>query len=41
MNKKKTGVIYSTNPNFKFEYEDDKTTKIPKEKQNKMTVYYS
>ena len=34
MNKKKTGVIYSTNPNFKFEYEDDKTTKIPKEKQN-------
>lgn len=34
MNKKKRGVIYSTNPNFKFEYEDEKITNIPKEKQN-------
>ena len=28
------GVVYSTNPNFSFEYEDDINKKIPKEKQN-------
>jgi translation initiation factor 1 len=31
---KLSGVIYSTNPNFKFEYEDDIEKTISKAKQN-------
>ena len=37
--KKKKGVMYSTNPNFKFEYENDqKKTLLPQEQNLKVCI---
>ena len=33
-NKKKQGVMYSTNPNFQYNYEEDEVENIANEKQN-------
>jgi len=33
MNKKKKGIIYSTNPDFKFQYEGQKTSTLSNEEQ--------
>ena len=38
-NKKKKGVMYSTNPNFKFEYENtQKKTLLPQEQNLKVCI---